>query len=140
MNDIKGKVSEAASVIRNACRRKPAAGIILGTGLGKGKSVRPTSKTPLAKDKWTHVAFVVDRAGRTVTCYVNGAPDSTTEIPPELTGSLSVTGKDLRIPSSHKPFSGLFDELRLYRRALGAAEVKAQHDRQKANRTSVTYR
>ena len=59
--------------------------------------------------------------------------------PPQLTGSLSVKGQDLMIPSGHKPFVGLFDELRLYRRTVTAAEVKAQYEKQKPNRTSVTY-
>jgi len=104
--------------------RDGRAELVLGTGQGKGKSVRPVSKTPLAKDKWTHVAFVVDRPRRTVTCSINGRPDSTTKIPPELTGSLSVRGKDLLIPSAHKPFAGLFDDLRLY-----PAEVKALYEK-----------
>jgi hypothetical protein len=118
--------------------RDGRAELVLGTGRGKGQSVRPASKTPLATDGWTHVAFVIDRPGRAVTCYINGRPDSTTPIPPSLTGSLSVKGKDLRIPSVHKPFAGLFDDLRLYRRTLTAAEVKAQYDKAKAARTSVT--
>jgi len=111
--------------------------LVLGTGRGKGQSVRPTSKTPLAKDKWTHLAFVVDRKGRSVTCHVNGRTDNTAAIPPQLTGSLSVEGKDILVPSSHKPFSGLFDDLRLYRRVLRADEVASLYDKGKADRTTA---
>ncbi len=105
--------------------------LVLGTGRGEGKSVRLKSKTPLSQDTWTHVAFVVDRPNRTVACHINGHPDSTTKIPPTLTASLSVEGKDLMIPSAHKPFAGLFDNLRLYRRVLTPAEVKALYEKEK---------
>ena len=56
-----------------------------------------------------------------------------------LDGSLSVEGTDLMVPSAHKPFVGLFDELRLYRRALTAAEIGAVYDRERPNRPSVDY-
>jgi len=114
--------------------------LVLGTGRGEGKSVRLKSKTPLSKDNWTHLAFVIDRPNRTVACHLNGHPDSTTKIPPKLTASLSVEGRDLMIPSAHKPFAGLFDDLLLYRRTLTAAEVKARYEKEKGRRTSVTYR
>ena len=114
--------------------------LVLGTGLGKSKSVRPTAKTPLPKNRWTHLAFVVDRAHRTVACYIDGKPDSTTPIPPGLTGGLSIEGKDLRIPSTHKPFVGLIDDLKLHRRPLTHAEIKASHDRDRPKRASIDYR
>ncbi len=120
--------------------RDGRAELVLGTGSGKGKSVRPTAKTPLPQDKWTHLAFSIDRKNRTVTCYVNGRPDGRTTIPPQLTGSLSVEGKDLMIPSAHKPFVGLLDELRLYRRPLTDAEAKAWYEKEGPLRTSVAYR
>jgi len=112
--------------------------LVLGTGREAGKSVRPTSKTPLSKETWTHVAFVVDRKAAQVTSYINGAADKVTKIPAPLTGGLSVAGKDLRIPSLHKPFRGFFDELKLYRRTLTPAEVKADFDREKPRRKTAT--
>ena len=117
--------------------RDGRAELVLGTGRGEGQSVRPTAKTPLGKDAWTHVAFVVDRRGRAVSCYMNGRPDKKTAIPSQLIGSLSVKGKDLRIPSSHKPFTGLFDDLRLYRRTLTGDEVKAIYDNSSSGRTAA---
>ena len=112
----------------------------LGTGREVGKSVRPTSRTPLSRERWTHVAFAVDRERGQVRCYINGAPDGTARIPGKLTGSLSVEGKDLMIPSARKPFVGLIDELKLYRRALADAEVKADWQREHAKRTSAAWR
>ena len=109
--------------------------LVLGTGGGEGQSVRMASKAPLAKGGWTHVAFVVDRVGRRVYGYIDGKGDRDMAIPAKLTGSLSVEGKDLRIPSNHKPFTGLFDELRIYRRTLSSAEVKASCDGSSKGRT-----
>ncbi len=108
--------------------------LVLGTGREKSKSVRPTAKTPLAKDGWTHVAFAVNRKDRQVACFINGEKDSETAIPRTLTAGLSVEGRDLRIPSAHKPFAGLFDELRIYKRALADDEVQAIVEEDKAGR------
>jgi outer membrane protein assembly factor BamB len=113
--------------------------LVLGERNEPGKSVRPTTKTALPTDAWTHLAFVVDRPARMVSWYVNGTLDSLTEIPPTLTGSLSIEGIDLRIPSSYKPFAGLFDELTIYKRTLIAAGIKAAYDRESGRRTSVAY-
>lgn len=114
--------------------------LVLGETRAEGKTVRPTSNTSLPTDKWTHLAFVVDRKGAEVACYVNGTLDSTTEMPPTLTGSLSVEGVDLRIPSAYKPFVGLFDELKLYKRALTEAEIKASYETERPNRSSVSFK
>ncbi|MFQ6133411.1 MAG: PQQ-binding-like beta-propeller repeat protein, partial [Armatimonadota bacterium] len=114
--------------------------LVLGETQAEGKTVRPASKTALATDRWTHLAFVVDRKGAAVRCYVNGALDSTTPIPATLTGSLSVQGTDLVVPSAHKPFVGLFDELRIYKRALTADEVEARWESERPRRSSVSFR
>ncbi len=93
-------------------------------GQGKRNSIRPTWKAPLPKGKWAHLAFSVERKESLVRCYRDGKLECTKKIPPAL-NDLSVKGRDLMIPSFHKPFVGLFDELRLYRRGLDDAEVKA---------------
>ena len=98
--------------------------LVLGETNARGKTVRPTSKTALSTDRWNHVAFVVSRKTFAVRCYANGKLDATTAIPATLTGSLSVEGKDLQIPSTPRPVHGLFDELRIYTRALTDVEVK----------------
>ncbi|NQT53032.1 LamG domain-containing protein, partial [bacterium] len=103
--------------------------LVLGTGRGPGQSVRPTSKTPLGKQKWTHLAYTVDRKRSVALCYVNGKLDSTTEIPAQFTAALDVAGQNLVIPSAHKPFVGWVDDLTICRRALAAAEVQALRKR-----------
>ena len=113
--------------------------LVLGETQAEGKMVRPTSKASLPTDRWTHLAFVVDRKGMEVRCYVDGALDSRTAMPPTLDGSLSVEGTDLRIPSAHKPFVGLFDELRIHRRALAEAEIEASYESEKPTRSSVSF-
>jgi len=108
--------------------------LVLGEGTGEGKSVRPTCKTPLPAGAWAPLAFTVDRKHRQVTCCLNGVADATTPLPPPLTGALGAPGKDLRIPSSYKPFTGLFDEFRIYTRVLSEAEVKARYGTEKRGR------
>jgi outer membrane protein assembly factor BamB len=97
--------------------------LVLGQGREEGKTVRARSKTPISKGQWTRVAFVVDRDRGEVRCHLDGKLDATTPIPPKFDGNLSVRGKDLLIPTGHKPFTGRFDELELYRRALKESEL-----------------
>jgi outer membrane protein assembly factor BamB len=111
--------------------------MVFGQGKGKGLAVRPTSRTALLLKKWTHAAFVVDRAAREVRCYIDGALDGTTAIPPQLTAALDVKGHDLMMPARHRPFVGLVDELRIYHRALTPADVARIHDDERAGRTGA---
>ncbi len=113
--------------------------LVLGQSTAAGKSVRPTTKSALPTDRWTHLAFVVDRQNRQVHWYVNGALDNTTAIPDSLDGALDVEGADLRIPSAHKPYTGLFDELRIYKRVLSSEEIAARYLSEAPTRGSVEY-
>ncbi|MGQ9732028.1 MAG: LamG domain-containing protein [Candidatus Zipacnadales bacterium] len=113
--------------------------LVLGETQAEGKMVRPATRAPLPTDRWTHVACVVDRQNRQAKWYLNGTLDSTTEIPATLDGSLSVEGADLLIPSAYKTFVGLFDELRIYQKALSEAEIKAAYEAEQPTRTSVEY-
>ena len=56
--------------------------------------------------------------------FHDGTLDSCHPIPAEMTGGLRAAGRDIAIPSSHKPFHGLFGDLRIYRRAVTAERVK----------------
>lgn len=67
-------------------------------------------------------------------------PDSQTTIPANLNDRLDVEGHDLLIPSSHKPFTGLIDEVRLYRRALTSDEIAVSYRREKEKRASTAFR
>ena len=111
--------------------------VLAGPKKERRDPLRPTSKATVLTDRWTHVAYAVDRDNACVQCYLNGVLDSTTPIPPSFTGSLDVEGKDLAIPAAHNPFSGLLDEVRIYRRVLNAEEIQARYSTEKDNRTST---
>jgi hypothetical protein len=88
---------------------------------------------------WTHLAVVVDRAQQQVRFYLDGQRDSTHELPAGFTGILNVPA-DLTIGSNWQPFIGLLDEVKLFRRALGEAEIKAAYEQEKDHRASAAYR
>ncbi|NOX57090.1 MAG: PQQ-binding-like beta-propeller repeat protein, partial [Planctomycetes bacterium] len=98
--------------------------LVLGQGRGRGRSVRAASTTPLKLNVWHHLAYVVDRKQHVIRCYLDGKLDSTVPIPASFTASLDVRGRDLCVPSRHKPFCGGFDELRLYQRALDGVRIR----------------
>ena len=80
-----------------------------------------TASTGLATGTWTHLAETYD--GSSVRLYVNGALVSTTAAP----GSLVSSTAPLRIGGNNiwgEYFSGLIDEVRVYNRALSAAEIQ----------------
>ena len=98
---------------------------------------RPEGTIP--ENAWTHLAVVVDRTNGKVRYYLNGVLDSTPGIPAEFTGSLDVEGRDLSIGCSWHPFIGLLDELKIYKRALTEAEIKASYEKEKGKRTRAEY-
>ena len=82
--------------------------------------------------KWTHLAGVLDGDGK-LSLYVNGQPAGQRKGVPLISGDpiegLAVGGDD-KTPAGDYPegsgLTGLIDEVRVYRRALSAAEV-AKH-------------
>jgi len=103
--------------------------------------VSRTSRTQagIPEHAWSHVAVVADRTNSRVRFYLDGQLDSSHELPANFTGSLD-TPADLTIGSSWQPFIGLLDEVRIFKRALGEAEIKAAYEREKGRRASVEYR
>jgi hypothetical protein len=99
----------------------------------------PKPERTIPENSWTHLAVVVDRSNGEARYYFNGKLDSTVPIPDSFTGPLDVTDGDLSIGSSWHPFIGLIDEVKIYKRALPPAEIKAEYDRQKAMRKSAEY-
>ena len=73
----------------------------------------------------------MDRTKGTVASYVDGKLEGTTKLPEAFTGALDVKGRGLHIPTTYKPFKGRFSDLRVYRRPLTGAEVKAIADARK---------
>ncbi len=83
-----------------------------------------TSAGVLSPNTWYHVLGVVNALGTSMTLYINGAVDSTSA----STGTLgTMTGGAFKIGSNGPQtafFKGVIDEVRLYSRALTAAEAR----------------
>ncbi|HET8755556.1 MAG TPA: LamG-like jellyroll fold domain-containing protein [Solirubrobacteraceae bacterium] len=91
---------------------------------GSQRDARGTASLPVGV--WTHLAATYDRS--TLRLYVNGTQVSSTAV----TGTLLNSSGALRIGGNTvwgEYFSGLIDEVRVYERALGAAEIAADKDR-----------
>jgi outer membrane protein assembly factor BamB len=97
--------------------------LVLGTGRGPNGSARATTTAVLVTDAWNHLVAVVDRQGKEVSWYVNGVLDSRHAIPETMNEGLHAAGRDIGIPSAHKPFRGSVRDLRIYRRTLDADRV-----------------
>ncbi|MEI2722970.1 MAG: LamG-like jellyroll fold domain-containing protein [Verrucomicrobiota bacterium] len=84
------------------------------------------SGSGLAAEAWNHVAMTYDTAGKTLTLFINGQP----ETPVTIADGLVPTPEPLRIGNSGDgndpyPFVGQMDELTLYNRALAGSEVQS---------------
>ncbi len=111
--------------------------LVLGEGRGANRSVRPTTTAPLATDAWSHLVAVVDRQATEVRWYLNGKLDGRQPIPETMTAGLHAKGRDIAIPSTHKPFQGLISDFRIYRQALSAERVQELHRKEAPHRTST---
>ena len=80
----------------------------------------------LTAGTWTHLASTYD--GATLRLYVNSTQVSSRAI----SGAMAVSSGALRIGGNAvwgEHFNGLIDEVRVYERALSAAEIQADRDR-----------
>ena len=102
--------------------------LVLGEGRGPNQSVRATTTAPVATDAWTHLAAVVDRQDAEVRWYLNGTLGGRHSIPGTMTGGLHAAGRDIAIPSTHKPFHGLIGDFRIYRQAVTAERARPTGD------------
>jgi hypothetical protein len=96
---------------------RPSAHVVIG---GSDLDTRGTST--VANNAWTHLTATYD--GANLRLYVNGTLVSTRAV----TGSMSASNGPLRIGGNAtwgEWFGGLIDNVRLYGRALSAAEVQA---------------
>ncbi len=74
-------------------------------------------------DAWQHVAAVVRRGKKEARIYVNGYPVAKGEVGPANLDNPKVNLHLGRIPDAQS-FRGELDEVRLYRRSLGEAEIQ----------------
>jgi hypothetical protein len=80
----------------------------------------------LALNAWSHLAMTWD--GATVRLYVNGSQVSTAAV----TGTAFASTGPLRIGGNNvwsEWFEGVIDDVRVYSRALSAAEIVADRDK-----------
>jgi hypothetical protein len=89
------------------------------------RAVRATLALPL--DTWTHIAVTYDGAMQRI--YVNGVEAGSRA----QTGPIAVGNGALRIGGNNaftdEFFSGVIDEVRIFNRALTAAEIRADMQR-----------
>ncbi len=91
-----------------------------GNAVTAGNDHDIRSTTSLALNTWTHLAVTYN--GSQLVLYANGAQVASTA----ATGSMATTTGALRIGGNNiwgEYFSGLIDEVRIYNRALTAAEI-----------------
>jgi len=87
---------------------------------GADRSAIATSQLPL--NTWTHLAATYD--GATLRLFVNGVQAGSLA----LSGAMTVSASPLRIGGNAvwgEYFTGLIDEVRVYNRALGQAEIQS---------------
>jgi hypothetical protein len=85
-----------------------------------------TNALPTTSNTWVHVAATVDRTANQLRLYSNGAAVGAVKTLPATLLTLSntaVLGLGTIPAASGKHFAGVVDEVRLYNRALSAAEV-----------------
>ena len=103
-------------------RREPllAAG---GGTFGGGDPEHADASRAAPANRWSHLAVTYD--GHSLRLYANGSEVSSRSV----TGGIKSTGDPLWIGGNHpygEYFRGLIDEVRVYNRALGSSEVRAE--------------
>jgi hypothetical protein len=115
-------VKEATGDITYALYANNGTPAVPGAVVSVGAAQRTApGTTAIVANTWTHVAATYD--GSTVRMFVNGVQTGTASI----SGSLNVTTGPLRIGGNAvwgEYFSGRIDEVRVYNRALTAAEIQ----------------
>jgi len=117
-----------------------SAELVLGEGRGPGRSVRPRTTAPIPTDAWSHLVAVADRQAGEVRWYLNGALDSRHPIPKTMTQGIHADGRDLAIPSAHRPFRGLIGDFRIYGQAVSGERVRGLYQEEAQRRSSTAFR
>ncbi len=115
---MKEQPGEFVYAIYAGAGSNPGGWFNIGTSGSTERSV--TAQSALALNTWTHVATTYD--GTTARLYINGTQVATTA----FAGPIATSTGALRIGGNAvwgENFTGRIDEVRLYKRALSAAEV-----------------
>ncbi len=85
------------------------------------------SYTPVPTDSWHHIAVTFD--GKEINVYVDGSKTGNLAQPGP---AINTTGSPLNIGNgvaTDRPFQGIYDEIRIFNRALKQDEIKYQMNR-----------
>jgi hypothetical protein len=102
-----------------------------GIAIGNGSSCQQElDSKKIAKGKWVHYVGIVDRVRHLQSIYINGVLNAKVT---DNSNSFNGNTADLRIGFSEEgswqsPFKGALDEIRLYNRALTAAEISSLYN------------
>jgi hypothetical protein len=92
---------------------------------GRTVSTGAGSAFALKTGEWAHVALVCDRAAKQINIYINGYAQGSSALAAEFDGDFAVSG-DLELGNGWHNYWGAMDEVKVYRRALSRAEVRAE--------------
>ena len=101
---------------------RPAGYVHNGAGVGTDKEATAAPELPIGI--WSHIAVTFD--GASIRMYVNGVLRSTSAAPGAIGASASplrIGGNTVFSAPGTEFFAGLIDDVRVYNRALGAAEI-----------------
>jgi len=79
----------------------------------------------LKRGEWAHVGLVCDRTERQIILYINGYRQGSGSIPADFDGDY-VLGGELTLGSGWHNYWGVMDEVKVHRRALARADVRAE--------------
>jgi len=98
---------------------------------GKGIATGCSSSLTIGTNQWAHLALVCDRDAGQIRPYINGYSEGPNSMQADFDGNF-ILGDTLTIGSSWHNYWGVMDEVRIYRRALSKADVRAEFDRFKS--------
>lgn len=122
MKENPARTDLAYALYGSTTTRGPGGWIVSGTAFSTRAAERTTR---LTNGTWTHIAMTYD--GTTIRLYVNGTQAATRA----TTGAIAATTGGLKIGGNSlwgEYFAGQIDEVRVYNRALSAAEVASVKD------------
>ncbi|MCP5526863.1 MAG: c-type cytochrome [Verrucomicrobiales bacterium] len=92
-------------------------------------------RTPVADDRWHHVAFSYDHGSSEIRLFVDGAVDGESKLKPSgtVTNHVARLGFAARNFPAQPWFRGIMDDVRLYSRVLGEADIASLAGREPAS-------
>lgn len=80
---------------------------------------------PIKTNEWAHFALTWDRAKKQIDIYINGYLQGETFLPTNFPAVFTTDGQ-LSIGRAGGNYSGLLDDIKIYRRALSSRDIKSE--------------